>query len=186
MSKSIFLAPNGFALKPERSEGFKGSHKGPEKYKFFEYMKKKSCFLTVWREKALFLYDKLFLSTIWKTMYVHRGGGQVPLPFTLPRPLCLATPPPLDNDSSIYRSRRVDFSSIGLLGSKEDEAFVGVALALWAWPCWHGHSEQSELLPSLQRSRPQGQGHAHKGLVLFGTQKTDFRSIDEKFTRLDR
>ena len=44
MSKSIFLAPNGFALKPERSEGFKGSHEGPEKYNFFEYMKKKILF----------------------------------------------------------------------------------------------------------------------------------------------
>ena len=65
----------------------------------------------------------------------------------------------------------IDWSRIGLLGSKKrDEDFVGVAL--WAWPCGHGPSEQSELLPSPQRSRPQG--HAHKGLVpLLGTQKAN-------------
>ena len=92
-------------------------------------------------------------------MYENRGGGQVPLPFTLPRPLCLATPPPLDNDTSIYRSRRVNFSSI----DRESVFWVPKRTRpLWAWPwpcgrdlCRLGNSSLCSLWPCQQ-------GHAHR------------------------
>ena len=63
-------------------------------------------------------------------------GGCKCHPFKLPRPLIRATPSYKGHAHKVFSMIIVDFcidrSRIGLLGSKEDEVFVGVALALWA------------------------------------------------------
>ena len=61
---------------------------------------------------------------------MHKGGGANVTPFKLPRPLFIATPTRVL--AGFFWIFYIDRSRIGLLGSKRVEAFVGVALALWA------------------------------------------------------
>ena len=88
-------------------------------------------FWRVWDKNAIFFTDASF-RVLFERIYVHRGGDLIPHPFTLPRPLFIATPtkilacfsgflhthPSIDQESALW-----DF--------KGDQDFVGVALRAW-------------------------------------------------------
>ena len=88
------------------------------------------------------------------------GGGAKTTPLYIALPTFFShAPPPLDNDTSIYRSRQVDFSSI----DRKSVFWVPKRTRpLWAWPwpcgrdlCRLGKSSLCSLWPCQQ-------GHAHR------------------------
>ena len=112
----------------------------------------------------LFFLLTAFFRVPFERLYVHRGGDLMPLPFTLPRPLFIATPTKILQHVPVYFCIRIHRSiknwpsgvsmGWGLCGrGLEGVTFVGMALASKA-----SYSQ-------AQRSRPQG--HAYKVLVPF-------------------
>ena len=117
----------------------------------------------------LFFYMTGFFEYYLKDNICAQGGGQMSLPFTLPRPLLIATPTRilawfLGNFPSI--DRELTFSGVpkmgrGLCGrGLVGVTFVGVAQARFAR---YGHAHK---------------GHAHKSLVHLEPQKANSWSIN--------
>ena len=84
-----------------------------------------------------FFYMTGFFEYYLKDNICARGGGGNVTPFTLPRPLFYSHAHKGFSMIFVHLSIEtsgffIDRSRIGLLGSKRVEAFVGVALALWA------------------------------------------------------